>query len=135
MPVKAHARHNFKRLTQGFAPFVRAVRSCQGLENIGDRHHSCRQAHLVTVQAFGVTLAIHPFMVPTGNLGNVAQIAGEGQAAEHEDGLHNVIVDDVALFSGQCAPGDAQVVKLAAIELVLRHLQLEPPWVVAGNQF
>ena len=68
--------------------------------------------------------------MPTGDLGDVLQMLGEGQTVEHQDGLHDVVVDDVALFGRQRAAGDAQVVQFATVEFVLRHFQLEAPAIV-----
>ncbi|MCY1404295.1 hypothetical protein D9M71_195010 [compost metagenome] len=45
------------------------------------------------------------------------------------------MIDEVALFFGQGAATDAEVVQLAAIEFVLRHVELEAPRVVVGHQF
>ena len=70
-----------------------------------------------------------------GNFRDVAQVLGEGQVAEHQDRLHHVMVDDVALLAGQGAAGDAQVVELAAIVFVARHIEFETPGIVLGNQF
>ena len=110
MGIAAHARHDVQRLTQGFAPFVRAVRGGQCLEDIGNCHHSGRQAHVLALQAFWITAAIHFFMMTTRQFDDVAQIARERQAVEHQDGLHDVIVDDVAFLGSQCAAGDTQIV-------------------------
>ncbi|MNF42373.1 hypothetical protein D3C84_234200 [compost metagenome] len=55
--------------------------------------------------------------------------------AEHQDRLHDVMIDDVALFTGQSAFGDAQVVQLTAIVFVRWHVEFESPGVVCRNQF
>ena len=73
--------------------------------------------------------------MPPGDLRNVAQVTGEGQVGEHHDGLYDVIVDDVTLFTGQGAAGCTQVVQFATVELVQRHIQLKPPLIVGCNQF
>jgi hypothetical protein len=38
-----------------------------------------------------------------GDLGDALQVCREGQAPEHADGLHDVVVGDIALFVGQGA--------------------------------
>ncbi|MNG17748.1 hypothetical protein D3C84_1017580 [compost metagenome] len=69
------------------------------------------------------------------DLRHAVQVTGEGQLAEHQDRLHHVMIDDVALLAGQRAARDAQVVKLAAVVFPGRYIELEAPWVVRRDQF
>ncbi|MNI26539.1 hypothetical protein D3C73_802410 [compost metagenome] len=132
--IAAHGGHDAQRLAQRFGFLVGAVGRRQGFENIGDRHHSGRQAHFFAFQPFGITGAVHFFVVAAGDFRHVAQVPGEGQVAEHQDRLHHVMVDDVTLFSSQRASGNAQVVKLAPVVLVGRHVELEAPGIVLRYQ-
>ncbi|MNL17398.1 hypothetical protein D3C87_1384900 [compost metagenome] len=134
MGITAHERHDAQRLAQGLGFFVRAVGGRQRFENIGNRHHPRRQAHVVALQAFGVAGAVHFFVVAASNLRHVAQMLGEGQVAEHQDRLHDMVVDDVALFAGQGAAGNAQVIEFAAVVLVARYIEFEAPGIVRRNQ-
>ncbi|MCY1411564.1 hypothetical protein D9M71_269520 [compost metagenome] len=45
-----------------------------------------------------------------------------------------MVVDDVALFLGQGAASDGEVVQLAAVEFVLGHMELETPGIVRRHQ-
>ena len=58
-------------------------------------------------------------MVATGVLGHVAQVAGPGQALQHLDGGHDVVVDDAALGARQRARADAQVLHLVVGQKIL----------------
>jgi acetyl esterase/lipase len=74
-----HLRHDRQRLGQGLARFVRAVGGGQRLEDVGDRHHARRRAHLVACQAARVAGAVHLLVVAAGDLRHAAQMAREGQ--------------------------------------------------------
>ncbi|MNE56946.1 hypothetical protein D3C80_1518890 [compost metagenome] len=62
-------------------------------------------------------------------------MAWKWQPTEHQDGLHHMVIDQVALLFGQGAAADTEVIQLAAVELVLRHIEFETPGIVIGNLF
>lgn len=68
-----------------------------------------------------------------GYFGHLAQVAGEGEALQHADGLDDVFVDLVALLLGKGAAADGEVVVLPPVVEVGGHPDLEAPGVVAGE--
>jgi hypothetical protein len=90
--------------SDSFLPcLVRSVDCRQRFENVGNRHHAGERTHLVAPQPPWIAGAIHFFMVTGSDFGHVAQVFREGKLAEHDQGLHDVLVDLVALFFGQRA--------------------------------
>ena len=51
----------------------------------------------------------------------------ERQAAEHDDGLHDVIVDLETVFCGERAALDRQIVQLAEVGLLRRQHHVKAP--------
>ena len=134
MPFVAHQNHDAQGFREGLSFLVGAIFSGQGFENIGNRHHPGLRAHLLLLQAARIARAVRPFVVPAGQLGHSAQVPRERQGRQHDDGLDDVIVDDVAVFVAQGTARHPQVVQLAPVELPLRHAQLEAPGVVRRQQ-
>ena len=65
---------------------------------------------------------------------NPCQSGREGQGIQHHDGLHDVIVNFVALLFRQRSPADAKVMEFAVIEQVLGNIHLEAvPRIMAVN--
>ena len=58
---------------------------------------------------------------------------GERKLLQHDDRLHDMVVDFEAFLGGQGAPGDGKVVDLAEIELEYRHVELESVFFVLGR--
>ncbi|MNC36418.1 hypothetical protein D3C75_849400 [compost metagenome] len=66
-------------------------------------------------QLVRIAFAIHAFMMATGNHRHVGHSAWERQFFQHDDSLHNMLVDFIALFLTQGAPSNAQVVNLPVV--------------------
>ncbi|OQB30930.1 MAG: hypothetical protein BWY09_02951 [Candidatus Hydrogenedentes bacterium ADurb.Bin179] len=66
-------------------------------------------------------------MVAPGDIGHFAQVFGPRQAAEHNDGLHDMFIDLKTFFFGQGSPVDGQVVPFPKIIGMLGNLHLEIP--------
>ena len=129
----AHLGHDFDRLGKRFSFFVRAVDSGECFENVGDGHHPRQLAHVFATQAFRVAGAVHLFVVAGGNFGNLAQMFREGKLREHDQRLHDVLVDLVALLFGQRAARDGEIVELALVVQQFGDAHFESPGVVFGD--
>ena len=97
----------------------------QRLENIGDGHDARGHRQVILGQSARIAGADQRFVVRAGIFGHALQVVREGQVFQHRDGLDDVFVDLEALLVGQCAPAYAQVVHLAVVVEIFRHIELE----------
>ena len=70
-------------------------------------------------------------MVGAGKFGNVGQVRRKIKLVEHHDGLNDVLVDFKAVFRGQGAFADAQVVEFTQVVLIGGDIHLESMGIVA----
>ena len=77
------------------------------------------------VRPLRIALAVHALVVAAGVLGHVGEVLGPRQRLEHLDGRHDVVVDDLALFVGERAGADGEVLHLVVgqeVGLVAGHV-------------
>ena len=108
MVVFFHETHDSNGFAEFLGLFVGPIGRGQRLKNIGNGHYPGRHRHVIPLQASRVTGAVHFFMVPARKSRHMAQVLGVGQLFQHDDGLHDVIVDFVPLFVRECAALDGE---------------------------
>jgi hypothetical protein len=133
MTLLGHFLHDLQRLRQGLGGLVGPVAGGERLEDIGDSHHAGQGAHAIPGQAPGITPAVHPFVVPAGDLRHLRQVVRKGEGGEHHDGLDDVFVDLVAFLVAQGAAGDHEVFQLAPVIQQVRDRHGEAPGIVRAK--
>src|SRR5690242_19109916 len=72
--------------------------------------------HLLACETLRVALAVHALVVAAGVLRHVGEVLGPGQRLEHANRGDDVVVDDLALFLGERARADGEILYLVGAE-------------------